>query len=137
MPAADKSKLDSILAEFPSLFDYYGDSRLKNCVLEKKGVHKSEAVSNSVASVDICKQCWKHRSSKKLPKFALANGLWRGNFRDFGLPELSFVEQMVIAKAVPITGIVKLTPELGAGSQLGTKGNYLIMNFQPDTIYYL
>jgi hypothetical protein len=125
MSAADKSKLDSLLAEYPSLFDYYGDSRLKNCVLEnleKKGVHKSEAVSNRVASVDICKQCWKHRSGKRLPKFALANGLWRGNFRDFGLPELSFVEQIVIAKAVPITGIVKLTPKLGAGSQLGTKG---------------
>ena len=138
MSKHDRAILDPVIKDRQlKLFQYHGDERLAGCVLDEEGVFPREVGKNGVSRVDICKKCWSFKTSKTgaLPKLALANGLWRGDYKLFGLPDLSFIEQLFIAKAMPMGGVVKLSPHLGESSQLGVKGTLIVYLLFYSSIY--
>lgn len=66
---------------------------------------------------------------KRLPKFALANGMWIGNV-PLELAVLMLPEKVLISKCYPAAYIVKLFPKqqgakslAAAGSNSGVRGN--------------
>jgi hypothetical protein len=58
----------------------------------------------------VCNKCMMHLRKNRLPKFALANGMWIGDV-PFQLVVLTLPEQILIAKHFPALNIVKLFPQ--------------------------
>jgi hypothetical protein len=89
---------------------------------------------------DICSECEKQLKNDKLPKFALANGMWVGEVPP-ELSNLTLPERMLIAKYFPAAYIVKLYPKAkGSGgwkrSQLhsGLRGNVSTYILDPKQV---
>ena len=72
-------------------------------LLHPKGVESNE-------EANICIECGKALESDKIPKFALANGLWIGKV-PHELAYLTLPERLLIAKYFPAAYIIKLYPK--------------------------
>ena len=72
----------------------YENERLNGLILDKDGFEQSTADSDLL---QICHKCYRSLKLKRMPKFALANGLYRGRLPDC-LQDLTWVEEMVCAK---------------------------------------
>lgn len=70
------------------------DERLNNVVLEIKGLGD---ITPDINVLQLCSSCRRSLEKNHLPKFALANNLYRGRLPDF-LCDISWVEEMVCAK---------------------------------------
>jgi hypothetical protein len=87
----------------------------------------------------ICNECRVQLKNNRLPKFALANGMWIGEVPP-ELSNLTLPERMLIAKYFPAAYIVKLFPKKGSGgwkrSQLhnGLRGNVSTYILDPKQV---
>lgn len=81
----------------------YGIPCIQGCVLSPAGIRTTECG----VFADICSDCIGPFSKGTLPKFALANGLFRGSLPD-EFKDLTWVEEMVCALCKPTALIARL-----------------------------
>jgi hypothetical protein len=72
----------------------YGHDALDGLMLYKDAIHFTHG---GKITINICDQCYKSLAKDKVPKFALANGLYRGQLPS-QFADLTWVEEMVCAR---------------------------------------
>ena len=108
----------SVVADYPALY-------------EDAVFHNSET---SEAEIDICCQCLRAVKGNRLPKRALANGLWIGNIPDV-LRDLTFVEKMVISKYRHNACVVEVRQGNGLPGQRKMRANAIIFPQPVGKVY--
>jgi hypothetical protein len=90
---------------------------------------------DSECQIILCSRCWNQMRSEPnvLPKYSLANGLYNFSFHDLGLPELTFVEEKIIAKVRLNSFVIKLTCQQ-KHSQKAFKGHVIGFPQNPDKL---
>jgi hypothetical protein len=71
----------------------YDNINLNWLILEKQGIHD---ISPSLTSLSVCNDCYLALKKSKMPRFALANKLYRGYLPE-QFKDLTWVEEMVCA----------------------------------------
>jgi hypothetical protein len=94
-----KCIIQSVSSEF-----VFGHQALDSLMLYKDAVH---ILNSGDAILDICPGCYSSLSKNEMPKFALANHLYRGSL-PMQFKDLTWVEEMVCAKYCHMAHITQL-----------------------------
>ncbi|KAI3644906.1 hypothetical protein MP228_011070 [Amoeboaphelidium protococcarum] len=124
---AVEKRLD-YLSDRLSLFSYHNKCPYNGVVLERAGILHS-ANKDCQCRVILCSNCLDVLSDNMMPKFALANGFFTVSRQQLNLPELTFIEQLMLALYRPVIFMIKLSQF--AGSQSGYRGHFFAVKQSP------
>lgn len=111
-------------------------SRVK---MAHEGCKDSKAAKKASCTGWTCDLCWSYISKGSKPPLSLSNGMWIGDIPE-ELQDLTFTEELLIARAHPRCYVFKLFPRMSRygispeGLQRGMKGNITSYHANVDSI---